>query len=245
MFEIGPASVAFTDRSDIVSLPPADVRRYGPRSGAVVAEGRARVARRLGFDAESAVFMRQVHGAEACYVTTPFRGDPLPVDGVCTDRSGLALAVLVADCAPVLLVDPYAAVIGAAHAGRPGTEGGVIAAVAEVMVSRGADPARMTALIGPCVCPLCYEVPDAMRAAMAAKIPQAHAVTRRGTPAIDIRAAITAQLGHTGVVDVRHDHRCTVETPELYSYRREGATGDFAAYIWLRGRENAITHEVR
>jgi copper oxidase (laccase) domain-containing protein len=91
----------------------------------------------------------------------------------------------------------------------------------------------MVAAIGPAACGSCYEVPAEMRAEVAAAVPEAWATTRRGTPAVDLRAAITAQLTRTGVRDVRHDARCTIESPELYSYRREPITGRFAGYIWM------------
>jgi YfiH family protein len=156
------------------------------------------------------------------------------VDAILTMEPGLALAVLVADCAPVLLADPVARVVGAAHSGRPGTAAGVVPALVERMRERGADPGRMVAVIGPAVCGACYEVPQALRAEVAAAVPDAYATTRDGTPGLDIRRGITAQLSATGVVDVRLDPRCTMETPELFSFRRDGRTGRLAGFIWLR-----------
>jgi YfiH family protein len=177
--------------------------------------------------------MRQVHGAKVRCVSAPFDGSAPPTDGMCTVRPGLALAVLVADCAPVLLTDPVGGVVGCAHAGRTGIRAGVVTQTVKAMTDCGADPRRITAFVGPMVCGECYEVPLAMREEMASVHPDARAVTRTGTPSIDLRAAVRSQLLSTGVTHIRDDRRCTVESPELFSYRREGPTGDFAGYVWL------------
>jgi YfiH family protein len=123
--------------------------------------------------------------------------------------------------------------VGAAHSGRAGTVAGVVPALVEAMTEHGADPGRMTALLGPMACGLCYEVSAELREEIAAVLPEARATTRQGTPSLDLRAAITAQLTTAGVTEITHDHRCTIESPDLYSYRRERTTGRFAGYIWL------------
>lgn len=92
-----------------------------------------------------------------------------------TARRGLALAVLTADCTPVLLADPVAGIAAAAHAGRPGMVAGVVPAAVRAMVELGAEPERIVARTGPAVCGRCYEVPDEMRAEVAA-------IERRRTP---------------------------------------------------------------
>ena len=91
----------------------------------------------------------------------------------------------------------------------------------------------MTALIGPMACGTCYEVPAELRDAVAASLPEAWSITSRDTPALDLRAAITSQLGRAGVGEITHDTRCTIETADLFSHRREGTTGRFAGYVWL------------
>ncbi|WP_055482294.1 peptidoglycan editing factor PgeF [Sphaerimonospora mesophila] len=232
---IGRVGMAFTDRHGGVSAGPYGSRNLGGAVGddpAAVAENRAKTAAELGLD--RVVFMRQVHGADVAYVTEPFGAEPPALDGVFTDRPGLALAVLVADCAPVLLADPVAGLVGGAHSGRPGTEAGVVPALVAAMKARGAEPARMVAAIGPAACGRCYEVPAELRERVAARVPETWSDTRWGTPALDLRAGIAAQLHRAGVADVRHDDRCTIETPDLYSYRRERETGRFAGYIWTR-----------
>ncbi|MBP2705833.1 peptidoglycan editing factor PgeF [Microbispora sp. RL4-1S] len=228
--------MAFTDRHGGVSDAPYGTRNLGGAVGdapAAVAENRAKTAAEFGLD--EVVFMRQVHGTDVAYATAPYEGEPPALDGVFTDRPGLGVAVLVADCAPVLLADPAAGLVGGAHSGRPGTEAGVVPALVEAMAARGAEPSRMVAAIGPSVCGLCYEVPAELRDRVAARVPETWSATRQGTPALDIRAGIAAQLVRAGVTDVRHDGRCTIETADLYSYRREGRTGRFAGFVWLRG----------
>ncbi len=95
----------------------------------------------------------------------------------------MALAVLVADCVPVLLADPVARLIGAAHAGRPGLAAGVVPALFVAMTKAGADPARMQAMVGPSICGACYEVPAQMRAEIAA---------------VRARVLVRYQAGHAG-----------------------------------------------
>ena len=198
--------------------------------------------------------MRQVHGATVRYATAapgpgvrdglgpaePPGDDAGPADPVVpeadatyTDVAGLALGVLAADCAPVLLADPQARIVGAAHAGREGMAAGVVTELLTAMSAAGADPARVRAVIGPHICGGCYEVPEQMRARIAGKLPEAGCVTRAGTPGIDVGAGIEAQLARAGVRAVSRDPRCTAETSGLYSYRRAGRTGRFAGFIWL------------
>lgn len=150
-----------------------------------------------------------------------------------TQSPALALAVNVADCAPVLLADPHARLVGAAHAGRPGMAAGVVPALVAAMTDAGAEPARMHALVGPSICGRCYEVPARMRDEVAAVVPGSACRTRKGTPGIDLRAGLHAQLARTGITAIADDLRCTAESGELYSYRRDGDTGRFAGVIWL------------
>ncbi|MES9540282.1 peptidoglycan editing factor PgeF [Actinomadura sp. NPDC000600] len=227
----------FTGRTGGVSGPPYDSLNLGGAVGddpAAVLDNRRRAAAALGADPERIVFMRQVHGAEVAFADST--DIPDPVDAVVTTVPGLALAVLVADCAPVLVADAAAGVVGAAHSGRPGTAAGVVPALVKAMCERGADPARMTAAIGPAACGRCYEVPESMRDEVAATVPAAYATTSKGTPGLDIRAGVAEQLASAGVARVTADPRCTIEDPDLFSYRREGRTGRFAGFVWLKER---------
>ncbi|MBC6462889.1 peptidoglycan editing factor PgeF [Actinomadura sp. HBU206391] len=233
---------AFTDREGGASSAPYDSLNLGGAVGddaEAVRKNRAIVEEALGLAAGRTVWMRQVHGAEVAVATGPLpppsgETDPPGVDAVLTTEPGLALAVLVADCAPVLLADPVARVVGAAHSGRPGTALGVVPALVTAMCEHGAVPSRLRAMIGPVVCGGCYEVPAGLRDEVSAVVPEARATTREGTPALDIRAGIAAQLRAAGVAAIGGDPRCTMETPALYSYRRDGRTGRFAGYVWLK-----------
>ncbi|MEU9889369.1 peptidoglycan editing factor PgeF [Sphaerisporangium sp. NPDC051011] len=228
--------MAFTDRHGGVSAGPYGTRNLGGSVGddpAAVAENRALTARGFGLDPGGVVFMRQVHGRDVSYVTEPFGAVPPSLDGVFTDRPALGLAVLAADCAPVLLADPVKGMVGGAHSGRVGTAAGVVTALVEAMRAHGADD--LVAMVGPLACGSCYEVSDELRDEVAAVVPETWSSTPAGAPALDLRAGISAQLARAGVGDVRHDARCTIETADLFSHRRERLTGRFAGYVWLTG----------
>ncbi len=235
--------VMFTSRRGGVSAPPYDTLNMGRSVGddpAAVAGNRRLAARACGLGADRLAWMRQVHGSAVRYATpgngtTAGPADPAvpEADAMYTDVAGLALGVLAADCAPVLLADPRARIVGAAHAGREGMAVGVVTELLAAMSAAGADPARVHALIGPHICGGCYEVPEQMRARIAREVPEAGCVTRAGTPGIDVGSGVGAQLARAGVRTVTRDPRCTAETPALYSYRRDGRTGRFAGFVWL------------
>ncbi|MER5812935.1 peptidoglycan editing factor PgeF [Streptomyces sp. NPDC002033] len=232
------AHFAFTDRWGGVSAVPYEELNLGGAVGddpAAVRANRAAAAGELGIDPDLVVWMNQVHGRDVAVVDGPWpAGAGVPsVDAVVSARRGLALAVLTADCTPVLLADPVAGIVGAAHAGRPGLVAGVVPAAVEAMTALGADPARMVARTGPAVCGRCYEVPAEMREAVAAVVPAARAETSWGTPAVDVVAGVHAQLAEAGVA---HRHRspvCTLESRDHFSYRRDRVTGRLAGYVWL------------
>ena len=230
----------FTGRAGGVSSPPYDTLNLGGAVGddpAAVAENRRRAARACGLGTGRLAWMHQVHGVTVRYAGTgsqPVPDSPAPeADATFTDVPGLGLGVLTADCAPVLLADPGARIVGAAHAGREGMAAGVVTELLSAMSAAGADPRRVHAVIGPHICGRCYEVPEGMRARVAAAVPESASVTRKGTPGIDVGAGVEAQLARAGVTAVSHDPRCTAETASLYSYRRDGRTGRLAGLVWL------------
>ncbi|MFC7216698.1 peptidoglycan editing factor PgeF [Streptomyces polyrhachis] len=231
---------AFTDRWGGVSTAPYDELNLGGAVGddpAAVAENRRRAARAHGIDPGRVVWMNQVHGREVAVVDAPWGAGEVPaVDALVTAVPGLALAVLTADCTPVLLADEEAGVVGAAHAGRPGLLAGVVPATVAAMRALGAEPARITARLGPAVCGRCYEVPEEMRARAAELVNETFATTSWGTPAIDVRAGARAQLEALGVADVTVSPVCTLESADHFSYRREKATGRLASYVWTEAR---------
>jgi len=234
---VSGAHFAFTDRWGGVSAAPYEELNLGGAVGddpGVVRTNREIAAKSLGLDPGRVVWMNQVHSADVAVVDEPWGDRPVPeVDAVVTARRGLALAVLTADCTPVLLADPVAGVVAAAHAGRPGMVAGVVPAAVSAMTELGADPARIVARTGPAVCGRCYEVPEAMRAEVAAVEPAAHAETSWGTPAVDVSAGVHAQLTRAGVHDRAQSPVCTLESGDHFSYRRDRTTGRLAGYVWL------------
>ncbi|WP_420076194.1 peptidoglycan editing factor PgeF [Streptomyces sp. JL3001] len=234
---VSGAHFAFTDRWGGVSAAPYEELNLGGAVGddpGTVTANRELAAKSLGLDPGDVVWMNQVHGSDVTVVDGPWRDRPVPeVDAIVTARRGLALAVLTADCVPVLLADPVAGIAAAAHAGRPGMIAGVVPAALRAMTELGADPARIVARTGPAVCGRCYEVPDAMRAEVAAEEPTAYAETSWGTPAVDVAAGVHAQLARLGVHDRAQSPVCTLESGDHFSYRRDRTTGRLAGYVWL------------
>lgn len=232
------AHFGFTDRWGGVSAAPYEELNLGGAVGDdpdAVGTNRDLAAKSLGVEPDRVVWMNQVHGADVAVVDRPWGSSaPVPsVDAIVTTRRGLALAVLTADCVPVLLADPVAGVAAAAHAGRPGMIAGVVPAALRAMTERGADPSRIVARTGPTVCGRCYEVPEAMRAEVSAVEPAAYAETSWGTPAVDVGAGVHAQLERLGVRDRQQSPVCTLESHDHFSYRRDRTTGRLAGYVWL------------
>ena len=226
----------FSGRGGGASTGPYESLNLGIRVGddaATVAANRAALAAACGVTAADLAWMHQVHGAEVCYLGAGTAQPPGPVDAIFTDVPGRPLCVQVADCVPVLVADPVSRLVGAAHAGREGLVAGVVPALLTAMTAAGASPARMRALIGPSICGGCYEVPAELQERVTAVVPEARCQTLDGTAGLDIGAGARAQLAAAGVGWVRSVPRCTKESADLFSYRRDGTTGRFAGVIWL------------
>jgi YfiH family protein len=225
---------AFTDRFGGASTAPYGELNLGGsgEDRQVIAENFRRIADAFGVRPEAIVRVSQVHGRDV-QVVRP--GDELPLtpmptaDAIVTTRSDVVLAVRAADCLPVLLAGD--GVVGAAHSGRKGLYVGVVPATVEAMRELGAS--RITAVLGPYACGNCYEVPEDMRAEVAERVPASYAETSWGTPSIDVAAGVKAQLGELGV-EVIDATTCTIESENLYSYRREGpVSGRMAGLVKL------------
>ncbi|MGE2730406.1 peptidoglycan editing factor PgeF [Mycolicibacterium vaccae] len=232
-----------TTRSGGVSKPPFDTFNLGDHVGddpAAVAANRHRLAAALGLSAgggrdggdDRVVWMNQVHGTHVQVVEDPSE-NPDGTDGLVTTRPGLALAVVTADCVPVLMADARAGVVAAVHAGRVGAQNGIVLRALETMTSAGAHVEDVSVLLGPAVSGRNYEVPAAMAAEVEATLPGSRTRTRRGTVGLDLRAGIAAQLRSAGVPAVDIDPRCTVDDRDLFSHRRDAPTGRLASVIWL------------
>lgn len=212
--------------------------------GAPDAAARPRLADAVGAMVDDLVFMQQIHGAGVAVVDAGDRGrglhdhdDGLPsVDALVTTDVGVALVVQVADCVPVLLADPGHAV-AAVHAGRGGVAHGVVAAAVAAMAPE--DRERVEATVGPAIGGCCYEVERELADAVTALVPEAAATTAWGTSALDLPAAVTAQLAAAGVGTVQRVGGCTQCTPgRWYSHRREPGAGRQAGVV-VRGQRHA------
>jgi polyphenol oxidase len=249
---------AFTGRAGGSSESPYATLNLGLRVGddlRRVLANRRRVATVLGLAGRPWALARQVHGADVLAVGAgpPGAGDrrverrqlgegppeakpPLgDADGLVTTDPGVVLAVLTADCAPVLLADPAAGVVGAVHAGWRGLAAGVVEAGVAAMAELGADPARSVGLVGPAVGGCCYEVGPEVRDAVGARLPDALATTRDGRPALDPAAGAAQALARAGVGQVRVAVECTFDLEErFFSHRRDhGRSGRQAGLIAL------------
>jgi YfiH family protein len=230
---VGPADLALTDRYGGVSTSPYDELNLAVAGGDDPAAKAENLSRLMDDFAPGDVVcdLYQVHGADVVRASAD-RVERPHADGIVATEPGLTLLVRAADCVPVLLVAPDEGVVGAAHSGRPGMVRGVVPATVARMRELGAG--RVEAWVGPHVCGRCYEVPEEMRADVAARVPAAYAETSWGTPSVDLGAGIRAQLQELDVV-VHDESRCTRESPDLYSYRRDGdAAGRLAGVVRLR-----------
>ncbi len=229
------ATLAFTDRGQARIDPEkpygtANLARHVGDDDASVDAARHRLAERVGVSDDHLLFVDQVHGTGVVEAYGPWEGTVPSADAVVTRRPGLALAVMVADCVPVLLADPGRGVVAVAHAGRTGMAAGVIDATITALRDLGAQ--ELTAVVGPSICPRCYEVPAGMRDEVARQVPVSAARTRTGTPSIDLASGVLEQLSrHCVSIDLAPG--CTAEDPSLFSFRRDGSTGRFAGVAWM------------
>lgn len=244
----GVAAISTLRRGLGVSPPPFDTlnlgghRSAGGDSPAHVLANRASLGDALGLPA-SPRWLRQVHGSAV------FDADERAVDGVprladdeepeadaaVTRRAGVVLAVLHADCLPVLLCSDDGAVLGAAHAGWRGLAAGVIEATVAAMRTPGA---RVVAWLGPAAGPDEYEVGEDVRAAFvdqAAEDASAFVPTRPGHWRVDLYALARRRLGACGIAQVHGGGRSTIAEPTaFFSHRRDGASGRMASLVWRR-----------
>jgi purine-nucleoside/S-methyl-5'-thioadenosine phosphorylase / adenosine deaminase len=225
-----------TTRAGGASAPPFDTFNLGDHVGddpAAVAANRSRLAKATGLGDDRIVWMNQVHGDRVVVVDGPVEGAIDDADGLVTANPRLALAVVTADCVPVLMSDARAGVVAAVHAGRVGAQKGVVVRAVEVMLDQGAHVEDVSVLLGPAVSGRNYEVPDAMADEVEAAVPGSRTTTARGTAGLDLRAGIAKQLTDLGITSIAIDSRCTVDDPNLFSHRRTAPTGRLASLVWM------------
>ena len=197
---------------------------------AAVARNRATVAAALGLPPTDAwAWMQQVHGADVVRVDAA----PLTVpvaDALVTTTPGLALAVVTADCAPIVLANDGA--VGVVHAGHRGLVAGVIERALDAVRAAGRGDVR--ALLGPCIRAARYEFSERDLAPLVEAFgAQVAARTEWGTPALDLTAAVRAALTRAGVAHFEDTGICTSASRDHFSYRRDGVTGRQGAFAWL------------
>jgi YfiH family protein len=207
----------------------------GPGSGddrASVIENRKRVAAALGRPDAQVLTLYQVHGAEAAIVAAPWEIGCAPkADAMATNCVGIVLGILTADCVPVLLADPDAGVIGAAHAGWKGAFAGVVESVVAAMERLGAARARISAAIGPAISQKNYEVGPEFRARfVAADAAEARffvASDRADHWRFDLQACVADRLQRAEIAGYQRLDVCTYENGEdFFSFRRATHRGE-------------------
>lgn len=194
---------------------------------AAVAENRRRAAEAV-LPGAALVSVHQVHSPEVATVTQPWGDDQRPrADALVTARPGVLLAVVTADCAPVLLADRAAGVVGAAHAGWRGAHGGVIENTVEAMVALGAERGRIAAAIGPCIAQPSYEVDEGFRVRFGERDARFFAPGRPGHWQFDLPGYVAMRLRSAGIATVEALGCDTYADPErFYSYRRATHRGE-------------------
>jgi YfiH family protein len=254
--EVQPGvSVAFTDTN------AGNLALHVGDDAAAVLRRRAQLEHAAGVAPRTFQYMNQVHGNEVSLVVesgtvvesrtgaesgvaaesgTVAESGAAAESGACVPQAPTAdalvslggpLAVMVADCIPLVLVGAGASgpVLAAVHAGRPGLFSGVIPAAVEQMRASGAEDIR--AWLGPSVCGNCYEVPAELRDEVAALLPATWSTTTWGTPALDLPGGAASQLDALGI-PIEYRGPCTLENESLFSYRRDSRSGRFAGLVW-------------
>lgn len=201
----------------------------------VVARNRALLREALDLPAEP-VWLRQLHGTTVYDVdagSQPLQAEP-EADATITRRAGVVLAILTADCLPVLLAADDGSAIGAAHAGWRGLAAGVLeATVTQLAVA----PSHLHAWLGPAAGPAAYEVGEEVRCAFVDTHPAAGVAfiaTRPGHWLCDLYALARMRLRAVGVTRIGGGTHCTIaEAKTFYSHRRDGHSGRMASLLWL------------
>ncbi len=212
----------------------------GSRDNAAdVAENRARIAAALGVETERLLTAYQIHSPDAVAVETAWTPQERPrADGIVTRAPGLAIGVTTADCGPILLADPAAGVIGAAHAGWRGALTGIVEATVAAMERLGADRGRIHAALGPMIRRRNYEVGPDLITRFAAEDSDSQrffaAAPREGHALFDLAGFIGMRLARAGVRQFEDLKLCTYADPtRFFSFRRSThqAEADYGRHV--------------
>jgi len=218
---------SFTDRTGGLSTGAFLSRNLATHVGddqETVLSNRAALETLLGLPIQ---YMNQVHGNVVATVGVEIIAEPT-ADALVTQSVGIGMAVMVADCIPLLLASSQT--VAAVHVGRKGLMNEV--ALAAIHEMRSHDISEITAVVGPSICGECYEVSQDIYDDVSKTFPLAASKTRDGGFALDLSRALIDQLQSLGV-RVVDEGRCTVEESNLYSYRRDGVTGRQVGVVWL------------
>lgn len=221
-------STLFTNRNGGASSPPYATNNLAFHvgdGGGAVRHNRALVSATFG----PITYMNQRHG-DNVVVVEGFPSQETTADALVTQESGIALAVLVADCIPLLLWDETPKCIAAVHVGRRGLLNGIAEKTIGIMRAMGAG--QIHALLGPSICGHCYEVGQDVYDEVTSAVAVAKSRTPSGSLALDLPGALAIQLTQIGA-NVSSSTICTVESQDFYSYRRDGITGRQAGIIRL------------
>jgi YfiH family protein len=218
---------SFTDRTGGLSIGAFLSLNLASHVGddqATVLANRAQLEAHLGLPLQ---FMDQVHGNTVASIGAEIISTPT-ADALVTQSVGIGLAVMVADCIPLLLANSQT--VSAVHVGRKGLMNEVAHKAIQEMRSRGEN--EITAVVGPSICGQCYEVSQDVFDDVTRSFPLAASKTRDGGLALNLSRALIDQLERIGVTVV-DEGRCTFEDSKLYSYRRDGVTGRQVGVVWL------------
>ncbi|MGA7372749.1 MAG: peptidoglycan editing factor PgeF [Methyloceanibacter sp.] len=196
-----------------------------------VRQNRALVAETLGVPAGRLLTLYQIHSARAVIVDKPWNGEAAEADALVTRTPGLAIGALTADCAPILLCDPQARVIAAAHAGWRGALSGIAEATMAAMEELGAKRERVVAVIGPSISQRAYEVGSDYVDRFLAEEPASETFfmtdESSGEPHFDLSGYVAERLSRAGVGSVSDLGLCTYcDETRLFSYRRSQHHGE-------------------
>ena len=237
----------FFGRRGGVSTGPIAGLNTGPGSGddmAAVNENRARAIAAV-MPGAPLVTAYQVHSPDCVIVEEPWGNDARPkADALASDKPGLLLGIVTADCAPILMADREAGVIGAAHAGWKGALGGVTDRTVEAMIALGAQKERIVAAIGPCISQSSYEVDEGFRERFRNENAGNSRFFKPGKPGhshFDLEAYVLARLEAAGIGRVEALGLDTYSAPDrFYSFRHATHRGEptYGRQISLIGRKS-------
>ena len=224
VFESERVIAGFTTRFGGVSDGAYEGLNLGDHVGdlpANVAKNREILAEQIGVAPRDLKFMRQIHSSRV-EILRNLDDELPPCDGVITALRGIALCVLVADCSPVLVADERRGVVAAVHAGRAGVTGKICTNAVRLMKSEfGCEANDLRIFVGANIKARNYEVGEL-------DLGEFNRYKKDGK--FDMEAALQDEFTALGVGRAEFDTRCTFETQELFSYRRDGVTGRFCGF---------------